>query len=87
MRDAPARSFVLNIKGHTGYFGCHKCTVEGDYIQHRMTYPDLNSELRTDHSFRLQLNDEHHLQEESELLKLDINIVRQIPLDYQHLVC
>lgn len=85
--DAPARSFILNVKGHTGYFGCHKCTVEGDYIQHRMTFPELNCELRTDHSFREQINEEHHLQETSELLKLDINIVRQVPLDYQHLVC
>ncbi|KAH8034400.1 hypothetical protein HPB51_023648 [Rhipicephalus microplus] len=26
--DAPARSFVFQIKGHTGYSGCPKCTAE-----------------------------------------------------------
>ena len=31
--DAPARSFVLNTKGHTGYFGCGKCTQEGDFVK------------------------------------------------------
>lgn len=27
--DAPARSFVKNIKSHNGYRGCEKCTHEG----------------------------------------------------------
>lgn len=85
--DAPARSFILNIKGHAGYFGCHKCTVEGEYIQHRMTFPDVNCQIRTDDSFRRKINDEHHLCDDTELLKLPIDVVKTVPLDYQHLVC
>lgn len=85
--DAPARAFLLNVQGHTGYFGCQKCTIEGDYISHRITYQELNCDLRTNTSFRLQTNEEHHLEHESELLRLPIDIVKQIPLDYQHLVC
>lgn len=23
--DSPAKSFVLNVKGHTGYFSCTRC--------------------------------------------------------------
>lgn len=29
--DTPARSYILNIKGHTAYFGCLKCIQQGDY--------------------------------------------------------
>lgn len=85
--DAPARAFILNVKGHTGYFGCQKCCIEGDYISHRITYQELSCDLRTNTSFRLQANEEHHLEHKSELLRLPIDIVKQIPLDYQHLVC
>ena len=27
--DAPAKSFVVSIKGHTGYSSCSKCKIEG----------------------------------------------------------
>lgn len=86
--DAPARSFVLNVKGHTGYAGCHKCHAEGEYHSHRMTFPETTSHPRTDDEIRNQLDEEHHLTgASSELLKLPIDTVKQIPLDYQHLVC
>lgn len=85
--DAPARSFILNVKGHNGYFGCNKCIVEGEYFDHRVTFPDTDKTLRTNESFRQKTNDDYHLNNDSELLKLPIDIVAQIPLDYQHLVC
>lgn len=30
--DAPAKSFLLCIKGHTGSSSCAKCIVEGDFF-------------------------------------------------------
>lgn len=36
--DSPARSFVTCIKLHSGYFGCGKCRVEGDYKNYRMLF-------------------------------------------------
>ncbi|EFN67070.1 hypothetical protein EAG_00205, partial [Camponotus floridanus] len=27
--DAPAKAFILKIKGHNGYFSCTKCITEG----------------------------------------------------------
>jgi len=37
--DAPARAFICNIKGHTGYFGCGKCVQEGSYVDNRVVFP------------------------------------------------
>lgn len=85
--DAPARAFILNIKSHTGYYGCHKCTVEGEYVNHRMTFETIDSELRTNQSVRQKIQEEHHVGLSSEIEKLEIDLVQNIPLDYQHLVC
>ena len=40
--DAPARAFLKNIKQHSGYSACEKCTTEGDHIDSRMCFPELN---------------------------------------------
>lgn len=85
--DAPARAFILNVKRHTGYFGCQKCTVEGEYDNHRVTFPSSPGTLRTNSAFRNKENAEYHIGPDSELLKLPLDIVNQLPLDYQHLVC
>lgn len=52
--DSPARAFILNIKSHSGYFGCSKCVCEGDYIEGRVVFLESNSTLRTNSSFRLK---------------------------------
>lgn len=36
--DAPAKSYLLNVKGFNSYFGCNTCTDEGTYIESRMTF-------------------------------------------------
>lgn len=41
--DAPAKSFVLCVKGHTRYSGCTKCIQEGEFVNSRMTFPELNT--------------------------------------------
>jgi hypothetical protein len=47
--DAPARSFIKNVKSHTGYNVCNKCTQEGVYVRNRMAFPETNAPLL--HSF------------------------------------
>lgn len=83
--DAPARAFVKNIKGHSGYFGCDKCTQEGEY-HNKMTFPDINAPLRTDVAFN-ELEQEEHHKGSTPLSKLSLGMVSQFPLDYMHLVC
>jgi len=84
--DTPARAFVKNTKGHAGYFGCDKCSVEGAYVDGRMSFPETNAELRTDHSFRAMLNDDHHIGP-SPFTQLPIDMISSFPLDYMHLSC
>lgn len=84
--DAPATAFVLSIKSHTGYFGCNKCLQKGKYLRGKMTFPKLNATLRTNESFTLQLQQEHH-KDISPLEKIGIGLVSNVPLDYMHLVC
>lgn len=84
--DAPARASVTGTKGHTGYFGCGRCCQEGVYINHRMTFPETDSPLRTNDTFRAALDQNYHLTKSS-LERLNIDMVEQFVLDYLHLVC
>lgn len=84
--DAPARSFVKAITGHTGYHACERCNQKGRYVAGRVTFPRLHAPLRTDSSFRSQ-DDEHHHNGVSPFTSLDVNMVKFFPTDYMHLVC
>ncbi|XP_058125653.1 uncharacterized protein LOC131285520 [Anopheles ziemanni] len=52
--DTPARSFVKGTVGHTGYAGCMKCVVEGQYSREGRTvvFPGVGAPKRTDKGFR-----------------------------------
>ena len=83
--DAPARAFIKNIKGHSGYYGCEKCIQEGEYHK-KMTFPLTNALLRSDESFARMEQEEHH-KGPSPLTALSMGMVSKFPLDYMHLVC
>ncbi|XP_076050503.1 uncharacterized protein LOC143031030 isoform X1 [Oratosquilla oratoria] len=83
--DAPARSFIKCIKGHTGYTGCEKCDQSGVF-EKKITFPDTNEQLRTDIAFD-EMHDRDHHKGESPLKRLGVGLVSQVPLDYMHLVC
>lgn len=84
--DTPARSFVKNTKSHNGYHGCDKCIQNGVHINHRMTYPFLDSALRTDEAFSMYVDEEHH-HGPHPFTGINVGLVSQFPLDYMHLVC
>ncbi|XP_025154456.1 uncharacterized protein LOC112588077 [Harpegnathos saltator] len=85
--DAPAKSFVTATKGHTGYFSCAKCTTEGEYILHRMCFPNINCPERTNDSFIKQSQKEHHIGQSILINIPNFGLISHIPLDYMHLVC
>ncbi|XP_071111468.1 uncharacterized protein [Haliotis cracherodii] len=84
--DTPARAFVKAVKGHSGYYGCDKCTQSGIYIN-KMTFPEINAALRTDIKFDEMRDEEHHAHGRSPFSRLSIGMVSQFPIDYMHLVC
>lgn len=59
---------------------------EGDYLNHRMVYLEENAKLRTDSNFRTKENEDHHIAV-SPLETLPIDMIKNFPLDYMHLIC
>jgi hypothetical protein len=88
--DAPARSFLTDVKGHTAYFGCPKCETKGKYAKNhnskkgRVTFPTSNARLRNNHSFRTRRQAEHR-KRRSLLEELNLDMVLNVPLDSMHL--
>jgi len=92
--DTPAKSFVLKIKGHSGFFSCSRCEIEGEYKENRMcfpyTEPDKRSKTRTQSNYINRTQISHHILSStnsciSEIPKLDI--VNNFSIDYMHLIC
>jgi hypothetical protein len=84
--DAPAKSFVLCVKGHTGYSSCTRCTIEGKFLNNRLCFPGKSGVKRTHASFIQQVDEDYHR---------GVSILTQIPnldlvdlflLDYMHLI-
>lgn len=85
--DAPARAFIKQCKGHSGYFGGEKCVVEGDNLQGSVCFLDETAEERTNESLLNHSNDEHHVGISPLLQISGLGLVSDIPLDYMHLCC
>jgi len=88
--DAPARSFILKTKGHTGFFSCSRCTIEGIYLENRVCFPsEINFDKRTHSNFLNRSNDEYHITNSVSLITEipHLDIICNFPLDYMHLVC
>lgn len=60
--------------------GCQQCATIGEYSKefHCMSFPILDSERRTNESFRTRVQPTHH-KEESILETLDIDMIAAIP--------
>jgi len=84
--DAPAKAFLLNVKGHNAYHGCNSCIVEGTFINNRMAYLDMKASLRSDQSFCCK-QDEYYHKDSSPLEELLIDISTTVVLEYLHNVC
>ncbi|KAI8436393.1 hypothetical protein MSG28_009998 [Choristoneura fumiferana] len=85
--DTPAKSFLLGVKGHTGYYSCTKCKQPGVYLQNRMTFPECDASLRTHEEF-IQMADEDFQHIQTPLTAIPgIHFIKSFPLDYMHLVC
>lgn len=87
--DAPAKSFVLYIKGHNGFSSCPKCTIVGKSINRTTCcpYEEVPSRTRTDEDFVLQSDEDYHRGQTILTEIPNIGLVTNVALDYMHLVC
>ena len=86
--DAPARAYVKGIKYPGGHYACERCTVKGihDRVHYGgVRYFENNSSERTNDGFRALVDRNHH-RESCPLNVIDMDLVRDFPLDYMHLV-
>ena len=77
---------IKKTKLHSGNSACDRCDINGEYINGRVVLLDVG-EQRTDRSFRLRIDENHHKGESifNEIVTLDL--VRGFPLDYMHCLC
>ena len=79
--------------GHNAKHGCDKCEVKGTWLSQfkKTVFLSSNSRLRTNESFRRRQQEGHHqpnMQDCATLLEeLDLDMIRQFPCDYMHLIC
>jgi len=92
--DTPAKSFVLKIKGHCGFFSCTRCQIEGEYLLKRTCFPPSQStaqpSVRTHDGYIQRVQEEYHSCSTSISCIVDLpefNVVSNFPLDYMHMVC
>ena len=87
--DAPARTFLKCIFGHTGYNACERCQVKGSRDSNRTVYnDDISYPLRKKEDFNHFLYINSHQVQLSPLVKIDdFDCIKGFILDYMHLVC
>lgn len=82
--DAPARAYLKGIMGHTSRYACEKCTVVGQYRNHRMNFAKENLfPLIMDEDFE---RDKPYIKQRSPLMDIQIKLVTQFPIDPMHLI-
>ena len=81
--DAPAKALIKGTIQYNGRYGCDFCEVRGEF-DGRMLFL-YKGKGRTDKSFREQSNPEHH-KSFSPLLELEIDMIKQFPIDAMHCI-
>jgi len=84
--DVPAKSFVLSFKGHTGKNSCVRCTCNGQWLDGRACFPDLDATLRTHDNFISYTYNNFHISNTIFSEIPHFNLISSIPYDYMHLV-
>lgn len=82
--DAKARCYCKQVNG---YLGCDVCVEEGDHIDNRMTFLNMNAPVRNDADYRARVfDDQDYHKMESVLELLPIDMINAFPPDYLHCV-
>jgi hypothetical protein len=82
--DSPARSFLLNTKGHASFNGCHWCRQVGYFSHDRVAYQTTLGSLRTDNDYK---NFKESNQIRDTPLRKVVPLYSAFPPDFMHVVC
>jgi len=89
--DVPAKSFLLRVKGHSGFFSCTRCTHKGEYINNRICFPfnAIGHKKRSHDDYVSMNNEEHHISPiiSAIILIHNINVTELLSVVYMHLAC
>lgn len=60
---APAKAFILESKGRSGFFSCTQCLQEGEYYKNRVCFPfsKVKAPERSHQAYLSMLNQEHRI--------------------------
>lgn len=87
--DSTAKTFILKLKGHSGFSSCTRCIQVGEYYLNCVYYPYCNFSIERSHeSYVNKTFEEHHIRITlSNLIEIPgLDVVTMFPLDYMHLV-
>lgn len=84
--DGQARAYIKCIIGPTGYYACERCETEGETVDYRRVYPQLNAKKRTKASFEGRSQQEHHNQQyDTPLLAIPgLDVILDVSIDIMH---
>ncbi|MCL4156283.1 UNVERIFIED_CONTAM: hypothetical protein GTU68_014635 [Idotea baltica] len=83
--DAPARSYLQCIKGHSAKLGCGYCRVEGVYLEDRVCFSYNDSIEMRCNDFYCNIQENNQIRP-SPLLHV-VDLVYDFPPEYLHSVC
>lgn len=88
--DAPAKSFVCGIVGHTSFHGCTKCVQVGKKINNVTVFDTKSGSLLTDQDFlerkNLYFHQNYFWTRKTPLEEIGVKMISQIPVDPMHLI-
>ena len=83
--DAPAKSYIMGVKYHSGYSSCTKCEIERVMLRCVLCFPGEIATLRSDEKFKNYTY--YHSYQKSRTILNDIpklELVTNVPLDPMH---
>lgn len=78
--------FLVGIRNFNHHAGCQKCDARGNFNRGAMSFPSKIATIRTDDSFRLRMDPDHHLKHSIIEELIDFDVIVDFPIcDTLHL--
>ena len=86
--DTPARAYIKQCKGHTGFCACERCVCHGLTVNNKRVFCNYKADQRTHSSFRQKSQPDHHSKTQTSplLLITNLDIIKNVVLDPMHLL-